>query len=128
MPSAFADRISTSGELPAPSAVWCLAFLLSLLPQLLASGLLVLLDHLIGNFIQDREVLSVYRCAEQRDRSHKQRCRRYFFNHTAILLPLAHDCLWDFRPIWSSRPSGEPPGFVSRLDSFFPFHPVPLRK
>jgi hypothetical protein len=46
--------------------------------------------------------LSVYRCAEQGDRCRKQRPRRYFFNHAATLLPLAHDCLWDFRPIWKA--------------------------
>src|SRR5207247_10543617 len=37
----------------------CLAFLGSLLPQLLAGGLLIFLDDFLGNLIQDREVLSV---------------------------------------------------------------------
>src|SRR5436190_5216553 len=62
-----------------------LAFLGFLLPQLLAGRCLVLLDHLVGNPVHDRVLLSVYGCAKQSDRGRKQGYKYKFFKHGAIL-------------------------------------------
>src|SRR5437667_7442295 len=62
-----------------------LAFLGSLLPQLFAGRCLVLLDHLVGNPVHDRELLSVYSCAKQSDRCREQGCKYNSINHALVM-------------------------------------------